>query len=57
MLNELEVFVVGLEDYGPVYYDLRDQVLFVVGLEDYGPVYYDLRDQVPRDQLPCVVIF
>ena len=27
MLNELEVFVVGLEDYGPVYYDLRDQVL------------------------------
>ena len=26
MFNELEVFVVGLEDYGPVYYDLRDQV-------------------------------
>ncbi|XP_063678577.1 uncharacterized protein LOC134814411 isoform X3 [Bolinopsis microptera] len=26
MFNELEVFVVGLEDYGPVYYDLRDQI-------------------------------
>ena len=28
ILNELEVFVVGLEDYGPVYYDLRDQVRY-----------------------------
>ena len=26
LLSELETFVRELEDYGPVYYDLRDQV-------------------------------
>ena len=28
MFAELEEFVVGLEDYGPIYYDLRDQVIY-----------------------------